>query len=31
VRQTDGTSIVRTNGSIVETPRVLCGAVAHGA
>ena len=30
VRQTDGTSIVRTNGSIVETPRVLCGAVAHG-
>ncbi|NDC40632.1 MAG: hypothetical protein EBZ77_03635 [Chitinophagia bacterium] len=31
VRQTDGTSIVRTNGSIVETPRVLCGAIARGA
>jgi len=30
VRQTDGTSIVRTNGSIMETPRVLCGAMAQG-
>ena len=29
VRLTDATAIVRTNGSLVETPRVLCGAMGH--
>jgi hypothetical protein len=27
VRQTDGTAIVRTADTIVESPRVLCGAI----